>query len=158
MEFSNRISSDTLIYNILSDSDDPILARHLITFPTPSDSESDIDSISIAHVSNEYDRQTNDSDHFLATVELTIKNRNTDYGLANEAINLCIKHIKKVLRSNDEIKKRQLRILSSNTTYDETDVLNRNLILQLYEMDFYDIEEKNIDDLDILFSGVEVNV
>jgi len=157
MEFSNAVSSDKLIYDILSSSDDSVVSRHMICFPTPLSPEDENDCIFVTHLTNEYDRQTNESDHFLVTVELLITNRNTDYELANEAINLCIKHIKKIIRSNNEIKKRQLRILNSETIYGDDNLLRRNLILQLNEMDIYD-QEYEFNNLNILFGEIELNV
>ncbi|WP_042701373.1 hypothetical protein [Methanobrevibacter arboriphilus] len=157
MEFDNTLSSDVLIYHILSDCDDPVINRHMIAFQTQSNIENENDCIFIAHVSNQYNKQTSDSDHFLANVELIITNRNSDYEIASEAINLCIKQIKKVLRNNTEIQRRQLKIMSSITSYSDDNILNRNLTLQLNEMDMYSLEE-DFSDLDVLFSGIELNV
>ena len=154
MEFSNTLSSDALIHDILSNSDDEVVSMHMVSFPSQYGLENDNDCVFVSHLTNEYDRQTNDSDHFLASIELLITNRNTDYELANEAINLCIKHIKKILRSDNEIKRRQLKIISSESIYGEDGLLNRNLILQLNEIDIYDQNDDSID-LDGMFGEMD---
>lgn len=47
--------------------------------------------------------------------------------------------------------------MSSITSYSDDNILNRNLTLQLNEMDMYSLEE-DFSDLDVLFSGIELNV
>ncbi len=47
--------------------------------------------------------------------------------------------------------------MSSITSYSDDCILNRNLTLQLNEMDVYSLEE-DFSDLDILFGGIELNV
>ncbi|WP_225370504.1 hypothetical protein [Methanobrevibacter arboriphilus] len=71
---------------------------------------------------------------------------------------ICVSSkLKKVLRNNIEIQRRQLKIMSSITSYSDDCILNRNLTLQLNEMDVYSLEE-DFSDLDILFGGIELNV
>lgn len=114
--FSNDMTSDILIFNILENSDDEFIKGCNIKFIDRSVPAEEDDTIYIANVDLETLRETFNSVDYKALVNIYVKTKSTDYLEGSKRLRTIVKHIKRELRSNVDCKQR--RITFRNTTYE----------------------------------------
>ena len=114
--FSNDMTSDILIFNILENSDDEFIKRCNIKFIYRSVPAEEDDTIYIANVDLETLRETFNSVDYKALVNIYVKTKSTDYLEGSKRLRTIVKHIKRELRGNVDCKQR--RITFRNTTYE----------------------------------------
>ena len=114
--FSNDMTSDILIFNILENSDDEFIKRCNIKFIDRSVPAEEDDTIYIANVDLETLRETFNSVDYKALVNIYVKTKSTDYLEGSKRLRTIVKHIKRELRGNVDCKQR--RITFRNTTYE----------------------------------------
>lgn len=114
--FSNDMTSDILIFNILENSDDEFIKGCNIKFIDKSVPAEEDDTIYIANVDLETLRETFNSVDYKALVNIYVKTKSTDYLEGSKRLRTIVKHIKRELRGNVDCKQR--RITFRNTTYE----------------------------------------
>jgi len=114
--FSNDMTSDILIFNILENSDDEFIKGCNIKFIDRSVPAEEDDTIYIANVDLETLRETFNSVDYKALVNIYVKTKSTDYLEGSKRLRTIVKHIKRELRGNVDCKQR--RITFRNTTYE----------------------------------------
>lgn len=142
MMIDNDMTSDILIYNILKDSDDEFIRKCNLKFIDKSVPAQEDDTIYVANVDLETMQELFESTQYRALVNIYVKTKNTDYIEASRFLRTVIKHIKYVLRNNDECKAR--RIVFRNTTFEYGSgytLKGMHLMVQLVEHESYNLDE-----------------
>ena len=112
----NDMTSDILIYNILSQSEDPFIKECNLKFIDRSVPAEEDDTIYIANVDLETIRESFNHVDYKALVNIYVKTKNTDYLEGSRHLRTVVKHIKNVLRDNVDCKQRHITF--RNTTYE----------------------------------------
>ena len=112
----NDMTSDILVYNILSQSDDPIIKNCNLKFIDKSVPAEEDDTIYIANVDLETLRESFNHVEYKALVNIYVKTKNTDYLEGSRYLRTVVKHIKNELRGNVDCKQRHITF--RNTTYE----------------------------------------
>ena len=155
--FSNDMTSDILIYNILKDSNDEFISKCNLKFPDRSVPASEDDTIYVANVDLETMRDTFNSTEYKALVNIYVKTKDTDYLEASRFLRTVVKHIKQVLRADSECKKR--KIIFRNTTYEygsKYALKGLHLLVQLNE--YETLTEPSEKESCISLNDVEVDI
>lgn len=153
--FSNDMTSDILIFNILENSDDEFIKGCNIKFIDRSVPAEEDDTIYIANVDLETLRETFNSVDYKALVNIYVKTKSTDYLEGSKRLRTIVKHIKRELRGNVDCKQR--RITFRNTTYEygsKYTLKGLHLLVQMVEYEnLNELDEKEsclkIDEMDV---------
>ena len=112
----NDMTSDILVYNILSQSDDPIIKNCNLKFIDKSVPAEEDDTIYIANVDLETIRESFNHVEYKALVNIYVKTKETNYIKGSRALRTIVKHIKNELRADVDCKQRHITF--RNTTYE----------------------------------------
>jgi len=112
----NDMTSDFLIYNILSNTTDEWIKKCNLKFIDKSVPAEEDDTIYIANVDLETIRESFNHVDYKALVNIYVKTKNTDYVEGSRFLRTVVKHIKNVLRDNGDCKQRHITF--RNTTYE----------------------------------------
>ena len=136
------LTSDILIYNLLRSTDDKFIQEFNIKFIDRSVPAEESNTIYIANVDLETQKETFHSVEYRALVNIFIKTKQTDYLEASQYLRTVAKHIKNVLKNNVTCKRRHIVFRNHTFEYGSTYTLKGlHLIVQLNE-----IERMNGDD------------
>jgi len=130
----NDMTSDFLIYNILSNTTDELIKKCNLKFIDKSVPAEEDNTIYIANVDLETIGGSFDHDEYKALVNIYVKTKNTNYLKGSRFLRTVVKHIKKVLRDNVECKQRHITF--RNTTYEyggKYTLKGLHLLVQLVE-------------------------
>lgn len=136
----NDMTSDILIYNILANSTDEAISDCNLKFIDQSVPAQEDDTIYIASVDLETLEEMFDEVKYKALVNIYVKTKDTDYVDASRFLRTVIKHIKNVLRSNDDCKERYITF--RNTTYEYGSgyaLKGMHLLVQMLEFESNDL-------------------
>ena len=147
----NYFTSDFLIYNILKNCDDEIIQNCNLKFIDRSVPASEDNTIYIANVDLELLDEMFDSSTHRALVNLYVKTKDTGYVRSSRFLRTVIKHIKHVLRNDDECKSRNIVFRNVSYEYGSKYTLKgMHLLIQLMEHESYDLDDEfecvNIED------------
>ena len=137
------MTSDILIYNVLKSSDDLFIKKCNLKFIDKSVPAQEDDTIYIATVDLETRHEMFESSEYTALVNIYVKTKDTDYLEGSRFLRTVVKHIKHVLRSNDECKARN--IVFRNTTYEygsSYTLKGMHLLVQLLEEEDYNLDDE----------------
>lgn len=137
------MTSDILIYNVLKSSDDFFIKKCNLKFIDKSVPAQEDDTIYIATVDLETRHEMFESSEYTALVNIYVKTKDTDYLEGSRFLRTVVKHIKHVLRSNDECKARN--IVFRNTTYEygsSYTLKGMHLLVQLLEEEDYNLDDE----------------
>ena len=110
------LTSDILIYNLLRSTSDKFIQEFNIKFIDRSVPSEESNTIYIANIDLETQKETFHSVEYKALVNLYIKTKNTDYLEGSQYLRTVAKHIKNVLKDN--VTMRQRHIQFRNLTYE----------------------------------------
>lgn len=136
------MTSDILIYNTLYKSDDEFIKKCNLKFIDRSVPAEEDDTIYIANVDLETRQELFEASEYTALVNVFVKTKNTNYLKASRFLRTVIKHIKYVLRNNNECRAR--KIVFRNTTYEygsKYTLKGMHLLIQLIEYESHNLEE-----------------
>lgn len=140
------LTSDILIYNLLRKSDDKFIKEFNIKFIDRSVPAEESNTIYVANMDLETNRETFNSTEYTALVNLFVKTKNTNYLEGSQYLRTVVKHIKNVLKSNVTCKQRHITFRNISYEYGSTYTLKGlHMIIQLNE-----IESMNNDDPKII--------
>lgn len=140
------LTSDILIYNLLRNSDDKFIKEFNIKFIDRSVPAEESNTIYIANMDLETNRETFNSTEYTALVNVFVKTKNTNYLEGSQYLRTVVKHIKNVLKSNVTCKQRHIAFRNISYEYGSTYTLKGlHMIIQLNE-----IESMNNDDPKII--------
>lgn len=151
---SDNLTSDILIYNILNNSDDESIRKCNIRFIDKSVPAQEDDTIYVASIDCENNQETMDTTEYRALVNIYVKTKDTDYVSGSRFLRTVIKHIKYVLKSDEECKLRHIRFRNIKYEYGSSYTLKgMHLLVQLLEYEDDDLESYSCvhldDDIDI---------
>lgn len=140
------LTSDILIYNLLRKSDDKFIKEFNIKFIDRSVPAEESNTIYVANMDLETNRETFNSTEYTALVNLFVKTKNTNYLEGSQYLRTVVKHIKNVLKSNVTCKQRHITFRNISYEYGSAYTLKGlHMIIQLNE-----IESMNNDDPKII--------
>lgn len=137
------MTSDILIYNILKSTDDEFIRKCNLKFIDKSVPAMEDDTIYIANVDLEPFETTFDKVTYKALVNIYVKTKQTDYLKGSRFLRTVVKHIKKVLRDDNECKERG--IIFRNTTYEyagKYTLKGLHLLVQMMEHETTTFDDK----------------
>jgi hypothetical protein len=140
------MTSDILIYNILSESDDDFIKKCNLKFIDKSVPAQEDDTIYIANVDLETNQELFEATQYRALVNIYVKTKDTNYLRASRFLRTVVKHIKYELRNSDECKAR--RITFRNTTFEYGSgytLKGLHLLVQMLEHENYKIDDEDYD-------------
>ena len=143
IHMDNDMTSDILIFNILSNSDDEFIKKCNLKFIDRSVPAEEDDTIYIANVDLETRKELFESTEYTALVNVYVKTKDTDYLEASRFLRTVIKHIKFVLRNDDECRAR--KIVFRNTTFEygsKYTLKGMHLLIQMIEIENYNLEDE----------------
>ena len=153
------MTSDILIYNVLKSSDDRFIKKCNLKFIDKSVPAQEDDTIYIATVDLETRNEMFESSEYTALVNIYVKTKDTDYLEGSRFLRTVVKHIKHVLRSNDECKARN--IVFRNTTYEygsSYTLKGMHLLVQLLEEEDYNLDDETYNCVIINTDDEEIDV
>jgi hypothetical protein len=154
-ENSTTETSAFLIYNILKNSDHPLLRKFTIAFPAEGVLAEDSNSIFVAEANEEFELETSDSTHYKVLTEIYIKTKKKDYKEVSKLLRSTRRAIKNVLKANEELRKRKIIFRNSSSKYGSSFALKAsNMLIQTNEIDFYD--DDDLSEFNVFFEDVEV--
>jgi len=136
------MTSDILIYNILKESDDEFIKKCNLKFIDKSVPAQEDDTIYIANVDLEPQQELFEATQYKALVNIFVKTKDTNYLEASRFLRTVVKHIKYVLRNDNECKSR--RIIFRNTTFEYGSgytLKGLHLLVQMLEHESYNIDD-----------------
>lgn len=132
------MTSDILIYNILKNSDDEFIKECNIKFIDRSVPAEEDNTIYIANVDLETNQEVFGGVEYRALVNVYVKTKSTDYLESSRFLRTVVKHIKNVLREDEDCKERSIRF--RNTTYEygsKYTLKGLHLLIQMKEHESY---------------------
>ena len=152
------LTSDILIYNVLRETDNPIIQACNLKFIDKSVPAEEDATIYVANVTLNPKLDTFTMTEYDANVNIFVKTKQTDYLTASRFLRTVLKHIKNTLKKDPTCRKRNIKFSSTTFQYGSTYTLKGvTLLVQLKENEdtSYDLEE----DIACIESfGVDVNV
>ena len=137
------MTSDIIIYNILKKSDDPFIKKCNVKFIDKSVPAEEDDTIYVANIDLETYQETYTGVEYKALVNIYVKTKDTDYVNGSRFLRTVIKHIRNVLREDEECKVRSIRFRNIKYEYGSAYTLRgMHLIVQLLEHESFDEDEK----------------
>ena len=135
------LTSDILIYNILRNTSDEYIKEFNVKFIDRSVPAEESNTIYIANIDLETNRETFHSTEYTALVNIYIKTKNTNYLESSQYLRTCAKHIKNILKDNITCKQRHIRFRNTTYEYGSTYTLKGlQLLVQLNEWETRDSE------------------
>ena len=153
----NDMTSDILIYNILNSSEDEYIQNCNIKFIDRSVPAEEDDTIYVANVDLETVRESFNHVDYKALVNIYVKTKNTDYLEGSRFLRTVVKHVKNVLRNNDECKERNITF--RNVTYEyggKYTLKGLHLLVQM--MEYENTTEPDPQESCLTISEVDVDV
>lgn len=150
------LTSDILIYNILRNSDDEFIRKCNIKFIDKSVPAQEDDTIYVASIDCENHLETFDHTKYRALVNIYVKTKDTDYLEGSRFLRTVIRHIKYVLKSNEDCQDRNITFRNIKYEYGSSYTLKgMHLLVQLLEneeeiREDYDCVRINTDEFDII--------
>lgn len=144
--FENDLTSDFLIYNILNNSDDVFIKEFNIQFIDKSVPSSESNTIYIANMDLETNRETFNSTEYTALINIFIKTKNTNYIESSQYLRTVAKHIKNVLKHDVTCKRRH--IVFRNITYEYGSVYTLKGLHMIIQMNEHENNSKDIEFID----------
>lgn len=136
------MTSDVIIYNALITSDDPFIQKCNIKFIDESVPAMEDDTIYIANVNLESMNELYESTQYRATVNIYVKTKDTDYIEASRFLRSVVKHIKTVLKHDEECLARKITFRSTTFEYGSKYTLKGlHLLAQMIEYERYSDDE-----------------
>ena len=137
------MTSDIIIYNILKKSDDPFISKCNVKFIDKSVPAEEDDTIYIANIDCETYQETYTGVEYKALVNIYVKTKDTDYVNGSRFLRTVIKHIRDVLREDEECKVRSIRFRNIKYEYGSGYTLKgMHLLVQLLEEESFDDENE----------------
>ena len=151
------MTSDFLVYNCLKSSDDEFINKCNVKFIDKSVPATEDNTIYVANVDLETHKETFDNSEYRALVNVYVKTKDTDYVTGSRFLRTVVKHIKHVLRGDDDCKGRHIAFRNITYEYGSGYTLKGlHLIIQLLEVESKSLEDEfscindvNADDIDI---------
>ena len=129
-------TSDVLIFNILRESDDEFINAFNIKFIDKSVPAMEDNTIYVANLDLEPQRETFNSIMYSALTNVYIKTKNTDYVEASRILRTVAKHIKTVLKTNVTCKQRHITFRNQTYEYGSNYTLQGlHLIISMNELE-----------------------
>jgi hypothetical protein len=126
-------------------SDDPIIQRSTIKFIDKNVPAQEDDTIYIANIDLETSQELFDSTQYRALVNIYVKTKDTNYLKASRYLRTVVKHVKHILRNDDECKARHITFRNTTFEYGSKYTLKGlHLLVQMVEHESHDLD----DDLD----------
>lgn len=152
----NDLTSDFLIYNLLKASTDPLIKQCRIKFIDKSVPASEDNTIYIANVDLEVQKETFNSTEYKALVNIYIKTKQTDYVQSSKFLRTVAKHIKDLIKENVTCKRRHAVCRNITFEYGSKYTLKGlHMIFQLREHEKFGVDPKCITSSDLI-TTVEV--
>ena len=128
------MTSDFLIYNILKESDDDFISECNVKFIDRSVPAQEDNTIYVANVDLETYQETYTGTNYRTLVNIFVKTKNTDYMEGSRFLRTVVKHIKYVLRNDEDCKARQITFRNIRYEYGSKYTLKGlHMLVQLYE-------------------------
>lgn len=151
---TNYLSSDALIMNILTTSDNEYLQQYHIDYANENILNENNNTIFISDIAEEYDYKAWGLYGTRALVEILIITDQSDYITSKKELKRAEYEIVKLLLNNNECKARNLRLENSNPEYDQKfNPKKRSLRVSVDETFILDQTPESIQDI-----AVEVEV
>ena len=144
------MTSDMLIFNILKNSNDAFIKSCKIKFIDKSVPAMEDNTIYVANIDLEYLESNFNGTTYKALVNLFVKTKETDYMKSSRYLRTVVKHIKNVLGSELELKKRA--IVFRNITYDygsNYTLKGLHMLVQLRENEKFGNDPVDVDCINI---------
>lgn len=139
------LTSDILIYNLLRNTDDEYVKEFNIKFIDNSVPAEENNTIYIANIDLETNKETFQSVEYRALINIFIKTKNTNYLEGSQYLRTCAKHIKNVLKSNVTCKRRHIYFRNMTYEYGSTYTLKGlHLIIQMNEFESMNSQDSEI--------------
>lgn len=130
------LTSDILIYNLLRSTSDKFIQEFNIKFIDRSVPAEESNTIYIANIDLETQKETFHSVEYKALVNLYIKTKNTDYLEGSQYLRTVAKHIKNVLKDNVTMRQRHIQFRNLTYEYGSSYTLKGlHMIIQLNEVE-----------------------
>lgn len=144
------MTSDILIYNILKNTDDEFIQKCNLKFIDRSVPAQEDDTIYIANIDLENNAESFDDTEYIALVNIYVKTKDTDYLNSSRFLRTVVKHIKHVLKSDEDCKSRHIRFPNIKYEYGSGYTLKGlHLIVQMLEYEYPINEPSNCWDIDV---------
>ena len=151
------MTSDFLVYNCLKSSDDEFIQKCNVKFIDKSVPATEDNTIYVANVDLETHKETFDNSEYRALVNVYVKTKDTDYVTGSRFLRTVVKHIKHVLRGDDDCKGRHIAFRNITYEYGSGYTLKGlHLIIQLLEVESKSLEDEfscindvNADNIDV---------
>ena len=151
------MTSDFLVYNCLKSSDDEFIKKCNVKFIDKSVPATEDNTIYVASVDLETHKETFDNSEYRALVNVYVKTKDTDYVTGSRFLRTVVKHIKHVLREDDDCKGRHIAFRNITYEYGSGYTLKGlHLIIQLLEVESKSLEDEfscindvNADNIDV---------
>ena len=128
------MTSDFLIYNILKESDDDFISECNVKFIDRSVPAQEDNTIYVANVDLETYQETFAGTNYRALVNIFVKTKNTDYVEGSRFLRTVVKHIKHVLRNDEDCKSRNITFRNIRYEYGSNYTLKGlHMLVQLSE-------------------------
>lgn len=135
-ENDTDMTSDILIYNILNKSDDEFIRKCNLKFIDKSVPAQEDDTIYVASIDLENRQETFDDTRYVALVNVYVKTKDTDYVQSSRFLRTVVKHIKYVLKHDEECRARNIRFRNIKYEYGSGYTLKgMHLLVQLFEVE-----------------------
>ena len=154
------MTSDILIYNILKKTDDEFINKCNLKFIDQSVPAQEDDTIYIANVDLETRQDMFDGTEYTALVNIFVKTKDTDYLEGSRFLRTVVKHIKYVLKNNDDCKLHNIRFRNIRYEYGSKYTLKGlHLLVQLleHENDLLDDKEGCVNLNDDITENIRVD-
>ena len=102
------MTSDFFVYNCLKSSDDEFIKKCNVKFIDKSVPATEDNTIYVASVDLETHKETFDTSEYRALVNVYVKTKDTDYVTGSRFLRTVVKHIKHVLREDEDCKGRHI--------------------------------------------------
>lgn len=133
-DYDTDLTSDILIYNILNKTEDEFISKCNLKFIDKSVPAEEDDTIYVASVDLEDNTEMFDGTEYRALVNIYVKTKDTDYLNGSRFLRTVVKHIKYVLKHDEECKARGIRFRNIRYEYGSGYTLKGlHLLVQLLE-------------------------
>lgn len=140
------LTSDFLIYTILKHSDSDFLKLFNIQFPDGEYPNLESNTINVGLLDNDLTKETMNSEHYKAIVEVYITTKKLDYKQATRLLNTAVKIIKRIIRESDKLKPRNPRIIKVNSEYgSQYRLKGKHILIKCDEVEFKPIKDDTVE-------------
>lgn len=154
---SNDLTSDILIYNLLFNSTDPWIKKCNLKFIDRSVPALEDDTIYVANIDLETSKDTFHSTEYKALVNIYIKTKQTDYLEGSRFLRTVAKHIKDLIKTDVNCKRRHAFVRNISYEYGSKYTLKgMHMIIQLKEHDKIGEDPVILDE--VCFEEVDVEI